>query len=197
MEPVELTVAPRTRSPPLTFTVSAWLLKPPSWRTPAPSLLMVPPAVMLELIASPTCSLECPAVPWTAVRPPATWATVTVAVAGKLRRPLRLETTRTSSSALALMVSAVSVSVRTPWPVVTAEPPEMPPCDWKASRLTVSLKPFRSQAAPPRTVTMAVSAILADPRFLRIALAKPPVSAPEALPPVKVMSPVTEFPEPV
>ena len=109
-------------------------------------------------MARPTCSLDWPAVPWTAVRPPATWATVTVATEGRLRRPARCEITRTSSSEVALIVLAVSVNVSCPKPVVMVEPPLMPPWELKATLATVSLKPLSSQAAPPRTVTAAVSA---------------------------------------
>ena len=97
--------------------------------------------------------------PWTAVSPPATLATVTVATEGRFRRPARFETTRTSSRLLALIVLAEWVRVSTPTPVVILEPPVMPPCELKATRDTVSLKPLSSQAAPPRTVTAEVSAI--------------------------------------
>ena len=188
---------PRTRAPALTFTVRDWLLKPPSCRTPRPSLLIVPPARIEELIARPTCSLDCPAVPWTAVSPPATCATVTVATEGRLRRPARCEITRTSSRFDALIVLAVSVSVRIPVPVVIAAPPVIPPWELKATRATVSLKPLSSQAAPPRTVTAAVSAIWLETRLRSAALVRTPVSAPPALPPVMVRSPVMALPAPV
>ena len=67
--------------------------------------------------------------------------------------------TRTSSRLLALIVFAELVRVSAPLKVVMVEPPVMPPWELKATRAMVSLKPLRSHAAPPRTVTAAASAI--------------------------------------